>query len=138
MNHIAIMRKSWGLTAKILSGEKTIETRWYKNKSAPWNKIHPSDIIFFKDSGCQVSVKAHVFKVEQYSDLTPEKTKQIISKYSVKDLGTKDIPAEIQSYINGKKYCIIIHLINPQRVHPPFRVDKKGFGMMAAWLCNNP
>jgi len=31
MQHIAIMKKSWRLTEKILAGEKTLETRWYKN-----------------------------------------------------------------------------------------------------------
>lgn len=30
MEHVAIMKKSWGLTRKILSGEKTIESRWYR------------------------------------------------------------------------------------------------------------
>lgn len=30
MEHVAIMRKSWGLTDKILSGQKKIESRWYK------------------------------------------------------------------------------------------------------------
>ena len=39
MEHLAIMRKSWNLTNKILTGEKKIESRWYKNKYVPWNKI---------------------------------------------------------------------------------------------------
>ena len=39
MEHLAIMRKSWNLTNKILTGEKKIESRWYKNKYAPWDKI---------------------------------------------------------------------------------------------------
>ena len=36
---------------KILSGEKTIESRWYKKKIAPYNKIKESDKVYFKESG---------------------------------------------------------------------------------------
>ena len=134
MDHVAIMRKSWDLTSKIISGEKTIETRWYKNKSAPWDKIHPGDTVYFKDSGCPVTVKAEVLKVEQFADLNEGKIVQILSKYSQHDLGTGDIPNQIKEYTSGKKYCIIIHLKNSRRVNPAFNISKKGFGAMAAWI----
>jgi len=39
MDHVAIMKRSWGLIPKILSGEKTIESRWYKKRIPPWNRI---------------------------------------------------------------------------------------------------
>jgi len=134
MVHIAIMKKSWGLTQKILTGEKTIETRWYKNKSSPWNKIKKGEIIYFKDSGEPITVKAIVKRVEQYSDLNDEKIKSILKKYSNKDLGTKEISDEIRNYVKGKKYCIIIHITTPKSIKP-FDIDKKGFGMMCAWMC---
>jgi len=35
MDHVAIMKKSWKLTEKILSGEEKIESRWYKSKYSP-------------------------------------------------------------------------------------------------------
>ena len=62
MDHVAIMKKSWKLTEKILSGEKKIESRWYKSKYPPWGKIKKGDIIYFKDSGEPVSIKAKVEK----------------------------------------------------------------------------
>jgi len=37
--HVAIMRKGWGLTGKILTGEKTIESRWYMNRYRPWGAM---------------------------------------------------------------------------------------------------
>ena len=43
MEHLAIMKKSWNLTQKILTGERKIESRWYKNKHTPWNKIKSGD-----------------------------------------------------------------------------------------------
>ena len=131
--HIAIMRKSWGLTQKIFAGEKTVESRWYFNKYRPWNRISAEDTVYFKDSGDPVTVKAEVAKVEQYADLDQVKRERILKKYSVRDLGTAGIMPEIREYIKDKRYCIIIHLKNPQKIKP-FEIDKSGFGAMASWL----
>jgi hypothetical protein len=63
MQHIAIMKKSWGLLSKIISGEKKIESRWYMAKCAPWDRIGAGEIVYFKDSGCPVTIKTKVSKV---------------------------------------------------------------------------
>jgi len=52
-------------------------------------------MIYFKDSGEPVTVKAIVKRVEQYSDLNDEKIKNLLEKYSSKDLGIKEISDEI-------------------------------------------
>ncbi|MFH1445082.1 MAG: hypothetical protein ABIF08_01225 [Nanoarchaeota archaeon] len=133
MDHVAIMKKSWGLTPKILSGEKKIESRWYKNKCSPWNKIKAGETVYFKDSGDPVTVKTEVKKVIQFSNLTPEKIKEILYKYGKADgLGIGDIPKFIELF-KYKKYCMLIFLENPQKVKP-FCIDKTGFGMMSAWI----
>ncbi len=131
--HIAIMRKSWGLTKKILLGEKTVESRWYRHRCRPWGQIEKGDTIYFKDSGSPVAVKAQVARVEQYANLDENKRKEILAHYSHQDLGTTEIIPEILEYTKGKRYCIIVHLKNPQKVSP-FEIDKKGFGAMASWL----
>lgn len=133
MNHIAIMKKSWGLTQKILTGEKTIEERWYKFKRAPYGVAKAGDIIYFKDSGKPVSVKAQVTKVLQFENLTPEKSQEIVKKYAHADLGGKEITKEIKEYTSNKNYCVVIFFENPKGVKP-FEIDKKGFGLMAAWI----
>ncbi|HUW22184.1 MAG TPA: hypothetical protein VMW41_05990 [Candidatus Bathyarchaeia archaeon] len=132
--HIAIMRKSWGLIQKILTGEKAVESRWYKNRYRPWDRIFPGDTIYFKDSGEPVTVKAEVIKVLQFENLTPQKTKEILDEYGESDLGvTKDLPADLQDYFNDKNYCILVFFGNVQKVKP-FEINKTGFGAMAAWL----
>lgn len=134
VDHIAIMKKSWKLMEKILSGEKTLEERWYKFKRAPWDKIKIGDNIYFKDSGEPVTIKAKVTKVLQFADLTPKKTREIIIKYGKADLGTDDeMPSEIKEYISNKNYCIIIFFDNVKKIKP-FNIDKTGFGAMSAWL----
>ncbi|MBS3056477.1 MAG: ASCH domain-containing protein [Candidatus Aenigmarchaeota archaeon] len=138
MHHVAIMRKSWGLIQKILSGEKTVESRWYKSRYPPWNKISSGDTIYFKDSGEPVSVKAKAIKVLQFDKLTSEKTKEIFDKYGKSDLGvgklTNEIPREIKDYMTNKNYCILVFFDSVEKVEP-FEIDKSGFGSMAAWIC---
>jgi len=133
MEHLAIMRKSWGLTKKILSGEKKIESRWYKSKYPPWNKIKSGEIVYFKDSGESVSIKAEVEKVLQFSELTPDKVKQILDEYGKEDgIAMDEIPKFFEMF-KDKRYCMLIFLKNPQRIEP-FKIDKKGFGNMSAWI----
>ncbi|MBW2998047.1 hypothetical protein KY321_00780 [Candidatus Woesearchaeota archaeon] len=133
MDHLAIMRKSWGLTSKILTGEKKIESRWYKNKYQPWDRIKKGDNVYFKDSGSLVNIKCIVSKVLQYEDLTPARVADILNKYGSKDgLGVEDIPKFIEMF-KDKKYCMLIFLENAEEIEP-FDIDKSGFGAMAAWI----
>lgn len=133
MDHVAIMKKSWGLTPKILSGRKKIESRWYKAKVCPWDRVKVGETIYFKDSGEPVSIKAEVEKVLQFSDLTPEKVKEILVVYGGSDgIEDKDTLVFYERFKN-KKYCMLIFLKNPQKIEP-FEINKKGFGIMSAWI----
>jgi len=132
MEHLAIMKKSWNLIPKILSGEKTIESRWYKNKSSPWNKIQKGELIYFKNAGEPVTLKAEIEKVIQISELTPGKVKEILDKYAKAD-GIAQEKNEFFKIFQKKNYCMLIFLKNPQKVEP-FEINKKGFGLMSAWI----
>ncbi|OHA69223.1 MAG: hypothetical protein A3B24_00330 [Candidatus Wildermuthbacteria bacterium RIFCSPLOWO2_01_FULL_48_16] len=136
MEHIAIMRKSWGLTEKILDGEKTIESRWYLVKYKPWDCIKKGETVYFKDSGEPVRIKAEVNKVLQFTDLTPKRVKEILDEYGDDDgLDKKRIP-EFFKRFKDKKYCMLIFLKNPQKIKP-FDIDKSGFGALSAWITIN-
>ena len=133
MQHIAIMRKSWGLTEKIASGQKIVESRWYKVKYPPWGKIFPGEKIYFKNTGEPVAIQAEVDRVLYFSNLTPEKVQAILAEYG-KDIGIEapDIPGFFEMF-KHKKYCMLIYLKNAQRI-PPFEINKRGFGTMASWI----
>jgi len=134
MQHLAIMKKSWGLTQKILSGNKKIESRWYVSKYAPWDRIKAGETVYFKDSGEPVTIKAEVSKVLQFSNLNREKVKKILNQYGKEEgISIDDIPHFFE-LVKNKKYCLLIFLENPQKIKP-FKIDKTGFGMMSAWLC---
>lgn len=129
------MDPSWGLLPKILKGEKIIESRWYKQKSAPWNNIYRGDRVYFKDSGKPVTVRAEVGRIRQLSNMTPEKVRDFLHKIAKDDgLGSKkETLKEYYERFKDKKYLIIIELKNPIEIDP-FQIDKRGFGAMTAWI----
>jgi len=131
--HIAVMRKSLGLTRKLLTGEKTIESRWYKNRYRPWDQIDVGDVVYFKDSGGPVTVKARVAEVLQFGNLNPEKVRGILAKYGGRlGVDSKDLDKYFEMF-KGKRYCIIVFLTGVEAIEP-FEIDKTGFGAMASWL----
>ncbi|MEK7071089.1 MAG: ASCH domain-containing protein [Patescibacteria group bacterium] len=131
MDHIAIMNKSWKLIPKILSGEKTIESRWYKTRRAPWNKITTSDIIFFKNSGEKVTAKTEVSSVSQFTLKNISDVKKVIKKYGKEICLVNSKPKTWGKILN---YCILIGLKNPEPIKKPFQINKKGFGGPVAWI----
>lgn len=132
MDHVAIMKKSRGLIPKILTREKTIESRWYKNKTAPWGNINSGDIVYFKNAGEGVSAKAEISRVEAFSGLGAKKIRDLLIENS-KLIGIKDIE-KFYEQIKNKRYGLLIHLKKPEKIES-FGINKKGFGTMAAWMC---
>ncbi len=118
---------------KIISGEKTIESRWYKNKSAPWGKIEKGDTVYFKNSGEPVSIRAEVKKIISFSDLAPKQVKDILIKYGRPDGINKNDINKFYKLFKDKRYCLLIFLKNPAKIKH-FEINKKGFGAMAAWI----
>ncbi len=134
MDHLAVMKKDWDFIGKILNGQKTIESRWYMTRRVPWEKIKKNDIVFFKNSGELVTAKAIVSKVIQFEKLTSRKVKEILNEYWRKLGIPKNEQPNFYKRFKDKKYCVLIFFKNPQKVKP-FKIDKKGFGAMASWIC---
>lgn len=133
MDHVAIMRKSWDLTEKIISGEKSIESRWYDSRVAPWDRIKAGDTVYFKNSGEPIRIKSSVGKVLQFSDLNENKVADLLKEYAAQDgIDDADVPKFFQMF-KDKKYCILIFLRDVRAVEP-FDIDKSGFGSMSAWI----
>ena len=131
MHHVAIMNKSWKLIPKILSKEKSIESRWYKTRRTPWNKIQKGDMVYFKNSGEPIIAKAYVSNVLQLELKSITDIKRVIKEY-----GEKICLVERNPDKWGKlpKYCILIGLQNPKQIKTPFQINKKGFGNGTAWI----
>ena len=131
MEHVAIMKKSWGLIPKILSGEKTIESRWYQTKRAPWGRIRRGDIIYFKNTGGPVVAKAMVRGVLQFEIGSADEASKIVRTHG-KQIGLTD--ADLHAWKKAPKYCVLAFLECPEEIPEPFHIRKSGFGTGAAWL----
>lgn len=131
MHHVAIMDKRLGYIPDIVSGKKSIESRWYMYKREPWDKIHIGDEIYFKDSGKPITAKALVKEVIQISALDREKFGDIVKKYG--DL-IQIKERSYSEYYQSKNYCILIFLEKAEYIQP-IRIDKRGYGSGCAWIC---
>ena len=131
MHHVAIMNKSWNLIPKILSGEKSIESRWYQTRRTPWDTIKKGDTVFFKNAGEPVTAQAKISSVKQFEINGITKARELVKEYGKGICLVNNNPA-----VWGKlpKYCILIFLQNPLVIQKPFHINKKGFGTGAAWI----
>ena len=133
MEHVAIMKKSWGLLPKLLIGTKVIESRWLLNRSAPWNKVSEGDVVYFKNASGPIMAKARVSHTLQFDNLTPNKVHDILNLYGEDDgIAAADVPRYEQLF-QHKKYCVLVFLEDVEQISP-FDIDKRGFGALAAWI----
>ncbi len=112
MTHIAIFRQPF--YDFVLSGRKTIESRWSLHRIAPYNKIKIGDTILIKKTSEKISAKAVVSDVK-FFELTPTIVEQIREKYG-KEICT-DYFDNWEAYLN-KKYCTLIWLKEVTQIEP--------------------
>lgn len=112
MEHLVILKQKY--FEMVLSGEKTIESRWSMNKCAPYEKVGVGDTIWLKETGKDVTVCATAGRVE-FFELTPEIVDQIRIEHG-KEIGT-DKFEDWQGTLH-KKYCSLIWLEDVKRVDP--------------------
>lgn len=125
MKHIAILRQPF--YDMVLSGEKTIESRWSMHKVAPYNKVSKGETILIKETGKDVTATARVREVRYY-ELTPAKVDEIRQQYG-RQIGTdkfEDWESTLQ-----KKYCTLIWLEDVHKVEPMKVPRSNGAG----WIC---
>lgn len=117
MEHLAIMTK--GYIEKILSNEKTVESRFSQNKIAPYGKISAEETVYMKESGKDVSAAFDVADVIFFDSLTEEKI------YKIRDMYGKEICADEEFWEAKKnaKYATLIFIKNP-RLITPFKIYK--------------
>ncbi len=133
-DHLAIMKAEWGLLPKVLSGQKTVESRWAKNRPPYWNKIKPGDVVYFKDSGQPVTAKATVAKVARHTIAGGlAEVRALLNYYASLDgIEPRDVEAFAQLF-KEKRFVIFVYLRDPKAV-PPFLIDKTGYGNQVAWI----
>ncbi len=80
-----------------------------------------------------MSVVARVARVVQFSDLEPRKVAEILKKYGdAAGIEKRDLRKFYERF-KEKRYCILVFLRDARKVEP-FHIDKRGFGVMSAWI----
>ena len=77
--HLAIFKGEAG--ELILSGQKTIESRFSRVKNPPFGAISTGDLVYIKTSGKEIIGQFRVQKVFFFDGLTPEDIKTIEKQY---------------------------------------------------------
>jgi len=123
-SHLVILKRPY-LDA-ILTGRKTIESRFMRTSRAPFGKISPGDKLFFKITSGPVCATGRVQKVMSFDNLTPKRLQQIRRTYNDRIIAP-------DRYWDEKRHCKKGVLIWLDRVKPiePVRINKKDW---RAWV----
>ncbi|MBI2597107.1 ASCH domain-containing protein [Candidatus Daviesbacteria bacterium] len=120
MKHLAIFKEDGA--DKILSGEKTIESRFSRRRIAPFGQVSSGDLVYIKPAGKEVIGQFRVQKVIFYDGLGIEEIREIREEYG------KKIAVE-ESYWKGKgdcRYGTLIFIGESVRfITSPIRLKKK-------------
>ena len=111
MEHLAILSSKLKLFDKIISGEKTIESRWYVHRKTPYQNIFPGEIVYFKQGtrfAKAVVEKALFFEVDN------AKIKEILLEYGSR-LG---VGIEYADFLKGKRYSTLVFIKDAAEVKP--------------------
>ncbi|MFC1721392.1 hypothetical protein ACFL0Z_00575 [Patescibacteria group bacterium] len=118
MQHLAVFSK--GGIELILSGHKTIESRFSKFKFAPYKKVKSGDIVFMKESGGKVKGKFKVGKVVFLEDLNKQKLQNIKDRYSDR----LQVPESFWKRKQQAKYATLIFVKEAESLANPLVLEK--------------
>ncbi|MFC1876837.1 hypothetical protein ACFL2E_06155, partial [Thermodesulfobacteriota bacterium] len=120
---------------KVLSGEKTIESRWSKDRRSPFGNVNVGETIYFKYSSGPVTAMANVNSAIFFKG-GDERSKVIDFVYvNYIALGFDDIGIA-EAFLNdneGRNYVTFISLSDIVPIKK-FSINKKGFGVRASWI----
>lgn len=107
----------------ILSGEKTIESRFSKVRCAPFGVVKTGDIVLMKESGGLVIGEFTVKDVETFRDLNKGSIREISNKYG-KSLCAY-VSKDFWESRHDARYATLLYVSKPVRYEKPFPFPKK-------------
>jgi hypothetical protein len=117
--HLAIMAEPY--LARVLAGEKTIESRFAQVRAAPYGRVAPGDTIWLKRSGGPIVGIALAAEVRQYAELTPERANALLERYGAALRLDADFAARVQSC----RYVTLIWLVEVRALDMPIRYSRR-------------
>jgi len=104
----------------ILSGKKTIESRFSLGRVLPYGQVSKDDVILLKKSGGEVFGQVIVDNVLYYDNLTKESIKILRKEYD-RGLCTSD---DYWFSKSKSRFGTLIFLKNPERFLSPIKIHK--------------
>ncbi len=120
MKHLAIFKGKGG--EDILTGKKTVESRFSKSKIAPFGVINRGDLVYIKPSGGDIIGQFRVKKVIFFDGVTPEDLLDIKKRYG------SDLAIDERSWSDKTKalYLTLIFIGQSARfITYPIKIPKK-------------
>lgn len=137
MNHLAVYNsKVYGddYIALMLSGIKTIDSKFSYRRTTPYQRLAEGDVIYLKESSGPVRGRVTVKSVIHHELSGPEEVMEFLAPY-YKQLGIKD-----EAHLNqvwdrnkGKHYVCQWRIVGPEALNTPVRIFKND---MRSWVDN--
>jgi hypothetical protein len=123
--HLAVFSKEG--VAQILTGKKTVETRFSKKNIPPFGMVNSGDLIYIKESGGAIKGQAVVKSVLSFEKFSEDDLTFIKKTYGKKiSLGSKE---DDEKYFEERKDSVFLTVIFLDKVEefitPPIKPIKK-------------
>lgn len=129
--HLAIMHKP--VIEAVLSGKKTVETRFSKAKIVPFGAVSKGDLVYMKAPGEDIVGQFKVKKVFYFEGLTPEDVDKIFTDYR-KVIGVGDSVSDERYYQEKREshFGTLVFIGESERfITSPIKIKKSD---MRGWV----
>ncbi|MBI4040002.1 ASCH domain-containing protein [Candidatus Daviesbacteria bacterium] len=122
--HLAIMSHS--AIEAVLSGKKTIETRFSKKRIAPFGQISSGDLVYMKIPGGEILGQFRVKKVFFFENLEPDDIEELFKKYDQKlSVGEPEFDRKYQTEKKNSSFGTLIFVADSERfITSPIKIKK--------------
>lgn len=111
---------------RVLSGEKTVDSRFLRVRAAPFDRVVPGDLLLLKLAGGPIVAEATAATVRQFAGLTPARVLELTDAYRDELRLDADFAARVQA----ARYAVLVWLADVRRLarpRPYAKHDRRGW-----------
>ena len=128
MNHLVIYNKKLvghDYITAILRGDKKLGCKFRKNKTAPYQKLHDGDYLYFKESSGPIRGRVKITNVQNKELASPEETMEFLAAHA-KEIGveSEEQLLEIWKFNTNKRYLCSWLMTTPETIEHPVFIQK--------------
>jgi hypothetical protein len=115
---------------RVLSGEKTVESRFLQVRIAPFDRVAPGDHLLLKQVGGPIVAKATAAVVRQFADLTPARVLNLTNTFR----DELRLDADFAAHAQAARYAVLVWLADVRRLTLPCpyaKRDRRGWVVLS-------